>query len=301
MNYIFLGDFVDRGNYSADVVTLLFALKVLYPTKIYLIRGNHEDRLMNHNYGFLQDCRFRFPGRVTTEGERCGGEDHQFSGEAEDEVIQDESVGDLGEGDEEDETRTVGFAVWERVNDAFEFLPIAALVDNQVLCIHGGIGDSIHSLDDLRNIPKPIKICPEVSEETTLQDKIVLDALWSDPTDSDSVLGVHLSPRGQNTCRFGPDRVHEFNKNNGLRMIIRAHECVQYGYEYFANGQLLTVFSATNYCNQYHNDGSMVVLVKNPEDGSVSEHAQVIRSGAVDTAHGWARNQYRDPSPMRGG
>ncbi|CAD7940818.1 unnamed protein product [Amoebophrya sp. A120] len=288
MNYIFLGDFVDRGNYSADVVTLLFALKVLYPKKIYLVRGNHEDRLMNQNYGFLQDCHFLFPGPAV---DTAGGGGEQLHGEEK----ENNNATDASNAEE----NTVGFQVWERVNDAFEFLPIAALVDDQVLCIHGGIGDSIHSLDDLRDIPKPIKISPEITEETTRQDKIVLDALWSDPTDNDSVLGVHLSPRGQNTCRFGPDRVHDFNKRNNLKMIIRAHECVQYGYEYFANGQLLTVFSATNYCNQYNNDGSMVVLIKNP-DGSVAEHAQVIRSGAADTAHGWAPEQYRDPSPMRG-
>lgn len=59
-----------------------------------------------------------------------------------------------------------------------------------------GIGDSIHTLDDLRDIPKPIKVSPEIGVETTKQDKIVLDALWSDPTDSDSVLGVQNSPRG---------------------------------------------------------------------------------------------------------
>ncbi|CAD7956923.1 unnamed protein product [Amoebophrya sp. A25] len=264
MNYIFLGDFVDRGNYSADVVTLLFALKVLYPNKIYLVRGNHEDRLMNQNYGFLHDCGFRFP-----DAEPC-----------------------------EQEEQTLGYQVWDRVNDTFEFLPISALVEGVILCIHGGIGDSIFSLDDLRDIPKPIRISAEINEETTRQDRVVLDALWSDPTDNDAVLGVHLSPRGQNTCRFGPDRVQEFNKRNGLKMIIRAHECVQYGYEYFANGQLLTVFSATNYCNQYNNDGAMVVLVRNP-DGSVVEHAQVIRSGTGEQP--WPTEQFRDPSPMRGG
>ena len=36
---------------------------------------------------------------------------------------------------------------------------------------------------------------------------MVLDALWSDPTENDQVLGIHMSPRGKNTCRFGPDRV----------------------------------------------------------------------------------------------
>merc|ERR1719362_439895 len=88
MNYIFLGDFVDRGAYSCDVIVLLFSLKILYPTKIFLVRGNHEDRLMNMNYGFREDCHTKF-GQID------------------------------------------GDKVWERANDVFEFLPIAALVEKQ--------------------------------------------------------------------------------------------------------------------------------------------------------------------------
>jgi diadenosine tetraphosphatase ApaH/serine/threonine PP2A family protein phosphatase len=254
MNYVFLGDFVDRGNFSCDVICLLFSLKILYPTKVFLVRGNHEDRLMNINYGFQADCIRKFA---------ADGED-----------------------------------LWERCNDVFEFLPIAALVEGAILCIHGGIGDSISLLDDLRGIPKPIQVPGDINEHTTRRDRVILDALWSDPTDNDSVLGVHCSPRGKNTCRFGPDRVQDFNLRNGLKLLIRAHECVQHGYEYFAHGQLLTVFSATNYCNQYNNDGAMVVLVKD-DHGEIVEHAQVIKSGTVDTSHGWNEQQFRAPSPMR--
>lgn len=255
MNYVFLGDFVDRGMYSCDVVSLLFSLKILYPSKVFLVRGNHEDRMMNLNFGFHADCHKKF------------GQD--------------------------------GEDTWQRINDVFEFLPIAALVQRAILCIHGGIGDSIASLDDLRGIPKPISVIAEITPATTRQDRIVLDALWSDPTDNDQVLGVHSSPRGTNTCRFGPDCVQEFNRRNGLKLIIRAHECVQHGYQYFAGGQLLTVFSATNYCNQYNNDGAMVVLVKDEKTGDVEEHAQVIKSGTVDTSAGWNEQQFRAPSPMR--
>lgn len=255
MSYIFLGDFVDRGAYSCDVVTLLFSLKILYPRKIFLVRGNHEDRLMNINYGFHENCMRLF----------------------------------LHEGQ----------LIWERTNDVFEFLPIAAIVDGTTLCIHGGIGDCINSINDLRGIPKPIQVVGEINSSTTRQDRIILHALWSDPTDNDQVLGVHTSPRGKNTCRFGPDRVHDFNQRNGLKLIIRAHECVQHGYEYFAAGQLLTVFSATNYCNEHNNDGAMVILVRDAWTGEVKEHAQVIKSGSVDTSFGWNDQQFRAPSPMR--
>ena len=59
---------------------------------------------------------------------------------------------------------------------------------------------------------------------------------------------------------------------------------MQHGYEYFAAGQLLTVFSATNYCNQHDNDGAMIVLVKDFSSGEVVEHAQVIKSGIAATS-----------------
>lgn len=56
INYVFIGDFVDRGTYSLEVVATLFCLKLRYPRRVFLIRGNHEDSEVNQCFGFQAEC-----------------------------------------------------------------------------------------------------------------------------------------------------------------------------------------------------------------------------------------------------
>lgn len=209
IDYLFLGDYVDRGSHSLETMCLLLALKLEHPRNVHLIRGNHEAADINALFGFRLECL-----------ERLGDED--------------------------------GIWVWKRINALFNWLPLSALIEGKILCMHGGIGRCIHRIEQIAELERPI----------TMEDggPVLMDLLWSDPTTNDGVQGVQPSPRGPGLVTFGPDRVKDFCKTNNLQMIVRAHECVMDGFERFAQGHLITLFSATNYCGTAGNAGAILVL-----------------------------------------
>ncbi|XP_074592616.1 serine/threonine-protein phosphatase BSL1 homolog isoform X1 [Curcuma longa] len=209
IDYLFLGDYVDRGQHSLETITLLLALKIENPENIHLIRGNHEAADINALFGFRLECIER-----------------------------------MGESD--------GIWAWTRFNQLFNYLPLAALIEKKIICMHGGIGRSINSVDQIEKLERPINM--------DVGSIVLMDLLWSDPTENDSIEGLRPNARGPGLVTFGPDRVTEFCKRNKLQLIIRAHECVMDGFERFAQGQLITLFSATNYCGTANNAGAILVI-----------------------------------------
>ncbi|VAI36244.1 unnamed protein product [Triticum turgidum subsp. durum] len=209
IDYLFLGDYVDRGQHSLETMSLLLALKVEYPQNVHLIRGNHEAADINALFGFRIECIER-----------------------------------MGERD--------GIWTWHRMNRLFNWLPLAALIEKKIICMHGGIGRSINHVEQIENLQRPITM-----EAGSV---VLMDLLWSDPTENDSVEGLRPNARGPGLVTFGPDRVMEFCNNNDLQLIVRAHECVMDGFERFAQGHLITLFSATNYCGTANNAGAILVL-----------------------------------------
>ncbi|KAL9228111.1 hypothetical protein vseg_003725 [Gypsophila vaccaria] len=209
IDYLFLGDYVDRGQHSLETITLLLALKIEYPENVHLIRGNHEAADINALFGFRLECIER-----------------------------------MGEND--------GIWAWTRFNQLFNYLPLAALIEKKIICMHGGIGRSIHAVEQIEKLERPITM--------DAGSIVLMDLLWSDPTENDSIEGLRPNARGPGLVTFGPDRVTEFCKKNKLQLIIRAHECVMDGFERFAQGQLITLFSATNYCGTANNAGAILVV-----------------------------------------
>ncbi|XP_057535125.1 serine/threonine-protein phosphatase BSL3 isoform X1 [Amaranthus tricolor] len=257
IDYLFLGDYVDRGQHSLETITLLLALKVEYPHNVHLIRGNHEAADINALFGFRIECIER-----------------------------------MGERD--------GIWAWHRFNRLFNWLPLAALIEKKIICMHGGIGRSINHVEQIENIQRPITM-----EAGSI---VLMDLLWSDPTENDSVEGLRPNARGPGLVTFGPDRVMEFCNNNDLQLIVRAHECVMDGFERFAQGHLITLFSATNYCGTANNAGAILVLGRDlvvvpklihPLPPAISSPETSPERHIEDT---WMQelNANRPPTPTRG-
>uniref|UniRef100_A0A674AZS9 Serine/threonine-protein phosphatase with EF-hands n=1 Tax=Salmo trutta TaxID=8032 RepID=A0A674AZS9_SALTR len=326
--YVFNGDFVDRGKKSVEIIILLFAYLLLYPDHMTLNRGNHEDHIMNLRYGFTKEVMQKY--------------------------------------------KTHGRDILLLVQDVFSLLPIATVIDNKVLIVHGGISDMtdldfLSSIErhkgqaesprcssrgqaesprcrsrgqdhgqpesprcrgqpesprcrgqpesprcksrgqDHGNIPKKRRhltrqgsssssssLCsPRGSSRLTLRRclspsmlsptnnlqvpfldsftalpvrqppreelewKQVVDLLWSDPKSQPG-----CSP---NTFRgggsyFGPDVTRRLLERHGMTLLIRSHECKQEGYELCHDGQVITIFSASNYYEEGSNRGAYIKL-----------------------------------------
>lgn len=184
-NYLFMGDFVDRGNSSVETFLLLLALKVQsifqshkinlqvrYPERITLIRGNHESRQITQVYGFYDECLRKY-GSVN---------------------------------------------VWRYCTEIFDYLALAAIIDNKIFCVHGGLSPSINTLDEIRGLDR---------KQEVPHDGAMCDLMWSDP---DEITGWSVSPRGAGYL-FGGDIVDKFNHQNNIDLIARAHQLVMEGYK----------------------------------------------------------------------
>uniref|UniRef100_A0A671T415 Serine/threonine-protein phosphatase with EF-hands n=1 Tax=Sinocyclocheilus anshuiensis TaxID=1608454 RepID=A0A671T415_9TELE len=335
--YIFNGDFVDRGKKSTEIIIILFAFLLLYPDHMHLNRGNHEDHIMNLRYGFTKE--------------------------------------------------THGREILQLLQDVFSLLPLATVIDNKVLIVHGGISDKTdldflstverHKVKSALRLPKRsidhlnVRACsrsssrhsgrsrldspcssgrtsrasrrrkkqstrqgscssssssssfsssvcsPRISSRNTphrpppspslpsptdvlqvpfldsfvsleppeppreeLEWQQVVDILWSDPKNQNGCGPNSFRGGG---CYFGPDVTQALLQKHGLCLLIRSHECKQEGYELCHNGQVITIFSASNYYEEGSNRGAYIKL--GPELVPRFFQYQVSRSTRKLTLH----------------
>ena len=180
-NYLFLGDYVDRGKNGLEVIILLLAYKVKYPENFFLLRGNHECASINRIYGFYDECKRRY-----------------------------------------------SIKLWKKFQDVFNALPMVAVIDEKIFCVHAGLSPDLNSIEQINHIRRPTDV-PDSG--------VTCDLLWSDP-DPD-ISGWAENDRG-----------------------VRAHQGGEDGYEFFADRQLVTTFSAPNYCGEFDNAGAVMAVVE---------------------------------------
>lgn len=173
-NYLFLGDYVDRGKQSLEVVCLLFAYKIKYPENFFILRGNHECAGINRIYGFYDECRRRFSVKL-----------------------------------------------WKAFCNTFNCLPCTAVIDDKIICMHGGLSPELSQMEQIANIARPCDV-PDTG--------LLCDILWADP--DPSITGWNENDRGV-SFTFGGDVVRQFLRRHDLDLVVRAHQVVEDGYEFF--------------------------------------------------------------------
>ncbi|KAJ0240866.1 Serine/threonine-protein phosphatase PP1 isozyme 6 [Hirschfeldia incana] len=180
--------------------------------------------------------------------------------------------------------RRYNVRLWKSFTDCFNCLPVAALIDDKILCMHGGLSPDLKSLDDIRRIPRPIDV-PDQG--------VLCDLLWADP--DKEIQGWGENDRGV-SYTFGPDKVSEFLKTHDLDLVCRAHQVVEDGYEFFAKRQLVTIFSAPNYCGEFDNAGAMMSV-----DDSLTCSFQILKSTEKKGRFGFNNNVHRPGTPPHKG
>jgi diadenosine tetraphosphatase ApaH/serine/threonine PP2A family protein phosphatase len=208
IKYLFMGDYVDRGHYSLESFCFLVSLKLQYPDRISLLRGNHESRGINRIYGFYNDC-LQIYGHV---------------------------------------------GVWMACNTAFDLLPIAAVVDRKIFCVHGGLSRNIDFVEQLVLLKRRHELPT---------DGPLCDLCWSDP--EDGIREWQMNQRGAGWL-FGEPQAERFERLNDLKLIARSHQLAMEGFQWFFGEKLVTVWSAPNYMYRIGNRAS---VMKAEKDGRI--------------------------------
>ena len=300
-NYLFMGDFVDRGFYSLESFLLLLCLKVRYPDRITLIRGNHESRQITTVYGFYDECLRKY-GSANVWRYCCEVFDYLALGAL---VLGTSSTLEPAFNSSMDQASQtmpivddeIEIEIMNSRNEVTARFPRTKrrMFDNDNMASSpptspngntpsktgragtGASGDSggslpsgggavlcVHGgLSPLIDSVDKIRLLDRKQEVP--HEGAMCDLLWSDP---DEIDGWGLSPRGAGFL-FGADIVKRFNHMNDLSLIARAHQLVMEGFKEMFDSSIVTVWSAPNYCYRCGNVAAILELGEDASNGGV--------------------------------
>jgi len=138
--------------------------------------------------------------------------------------------------------------VWSYFIRCFNCLPFAAVIEDKVFCVHGGLSPELKSVEQINQIQRP----------TDISDSgLLCDLLWAD-------LDLTLLDWDSNSCgvsySFGPKPIEIFLSAHNYSLLIIASKIHFSGYEYSPSIQTLQLFSVPNYCETYQNNGAVLSI-----------------------------------------
>ena len=244
-DYLFLGNFTNRGAFSLETVCLLLALKIKYNGHFHLLRGNQEDIEISKLYGLADECKEKLKEDINQPN-----------------------------------------SIFQQLCDLFEYLPLAAVINNQIFCAHSGISKNGLYLKEIQRLTFPIKIksC-----------QIAKDLLWNTPNIYENTNFNKLFPIEYKPEQFNANSLDTLFNNNKLKLMIRSHDVCQKGIGNCFGDRLITIFSSTNYCGVYQNAGAIIFIKKSYE---IQPKILTCEENIAVWQNDWSKTNY-PPSPLR--
>lgn len=172
--------------------------------------------------------------------------------------------------------------IWMICNEMFDLLPMAAVIDNKVFSVHGGLSphiqliEKISLFDRYKDLPEKGALC---------------DLCWSDP---ETVKDWRPNQRGAGYL-FGENQVKEFCHNNKIDFVTRSHQLVMSGYQWFFQEKLITVWSAPNYMYRSGNKASVMKYHPDEKTADNKDYELVIFEAREES-----RRKKPDETPQNG-
>ena len=156
--------------------------------------------------------------------------------------------------------RRYNVRIWSSFINLFNYLPFAAIIDEVIFCVHGGLSPELNKIEDILNIERPTDI-PDTG--------LLCDLLNSDP--KKDVIEYGENDKGYSVV-FGEKIVLDFIKKNDLVLVIRGNKVLDEGFEFFAEKHLVTIFSVPNFKGEFDNSAGILII-----DESLTCSVKVLR------------------------